>query len=51
MRIQLALQGLVLVDDVFRAQLLVLKQHFAAHPVLMKEIAATRHNASNQKIP
>ena len=50
MRVQLAFQGFVLIDDIFHAQLLVFEQHLTALPVLMEEITASRHNAGYQEI-
>ena len=50
MGVQLAFQGFVLIDDILHAQLLVFEQHLTALPVLMEEIAASRHNAGYQEI-
>ena len=50
MGVQLAFQGFVLIDDIFHTQLLVFEQHLTALPVLMEEIAASRHNAGYQEI-
>ena len=49
-RIELAFQGFVLVDEVFRTQLLVFEQHASATLVLVVQIAGTGDDAGYQDI-
>ena len=51
MRIKLALQGLLLVREILRAQLLVLDLYLLALTNQVNHIATTRNDARHDKIP
>ena len=50
-RVELAFQRLVLVNDILRAQLLVLDRHPLAFLVEMAQVAGSRDDARDQEIP
>ena len=49
-RVELALQGLVLVDEIFGAQLFVLEQHALAASTLVVQITGARNDTGNEYV-